>query len=168
MKRKIKWRNVILWGLVLACMGIIFYFSSQPAGESDHLSRGVAKYVLSISERVSSLFTDDVQAVNRILRKVAHFSIFLCLGFLLSLAWIRFKPIKWYSVVLVLMICIMYAIFDETHQLYVPGRGCQVRDVLIDTSGSIVGISFYLLLRAVVNVVKKGCLKLRHYCRQEI
>lgn len=168
MKRNIIWKNWILWGLVLACMGIIFYFSSQPAGESDHLSRGVAKYILSVSERVSMIFTDDVQMVNRILRKVAHFSIFLCLGFVLSLAWIRFKPIKWYSVALVLCVCVLYAIFDETHQLYVPGRGGQVRDVLIDSSGSVMGISLFLALRAIVYGFKKVMIMFRHYCRPEI
>ena len=42
-----------------------------------------------------------------------------------------------------LMFCILYAISDELHQLFVPGRGAQVKDVLIDSFGSFVGIGFY-------------------------
>ena len=34
----------------------------------------------------------------------------------------------------------MEARSDEFHQLFVPGRGAQVKDVLIDTAGAIVGI----------------------------
>ena len=33
-----------------------------------------------------------------------------------------------------------YAISDEVHQLFVPGRAGQVRDVLIDSAGSLLGI----------------------------
>lgn len=41
------------------------------------------------------------------------------------------------------MICILYAISDEVHQLFVPGRGGQVRDVIIDSAGAIAGILGY-------------------------
>ena len=34
----------------------------------------------------------------------------------------------------------IYAISDEIHQLFVPGRSGQVRDVLIDSAGSLLGI----------------------------
>lgn len=42
---------------------------------------------------------------------------------------------------LALGICILYAISDEFHQLFVPGRGGQIRDVLIDSTGAIVGVA---------------------------
>ena len=35
----------------------------------------------------------------------------------------------------------LYAISDEVHQLFVPGRGGQVKDIVIDSAGAIVGIS---------------------------
>ena len=38
------------------------------------------------------------------------------------------------------MFCSLYAISDEVHQLFVPGRGAQVKDVFIDIAGAAVGI----------------------------
>jgi len=42
--------------------------------------------------------------------------------------------------------CVLYAISDETHQIFVPGRSAQISDVLIDSVGAIVGILMYLVL----------------------
>ena len=39
-----------------------------------------------------------------------------------------------------LIICIVYAITDEVHQLFVFERSGEVRDVLIDSAGSLLGI----------------------------
>jgi VanZ family protein len=41
---------------------------------------------------------------------------------------------------LILLICLLTAMSDEFHQLYVPGRSAEVRDVLIDLAGSAVGV----------------------------
>ena len=41
--------------------------------------------------------------------------------------------------------CIIYAIFDEIHQIYVPGRTGKVIDVVIDTLGAFMGIAIILL-----------------------
>jgi len=35
---------------------------------------------------------------------------------------------------------------DEFHQLFVPGRARQLKDVLIDSTGATVGIGIYLLV----------------------
>ena len=45
-----------------------------------------------------------------------------------------------------LLVCVLYAISDEVHQLFVPGRGAQVKDVLIDSAGAIVGVGLYLVI----------------------
>ena len=44
------------------------------------------------------------------------------------------------KIAIALVVCILFAISDEFHQLFVPGRGAQVKDVLIDTAGAIVGM----------------------------
>jgi len=35
---------------------------------------------------------------------------------------------------------------DEVHQLFVPGRAGQVKDVILDSAGAGVGIGVYLLI----------------------
>ena len=49
------------------------------------------------------------------------------------------------SVVFTLLLCIGYAITDELHQAFVPGRTPKLLDVLIDSSGASLGISIYVL-----------------------
>jgi VanZ family protein len=45
---------------------------------------------------------------------------------------------------LTLLICVLYAISDETYQIFVPGRSAQLSDVLIDSVGAVAGIVMYL------------------------
>ena len=42
-----------------------------------------------------------------------------------------------------IMLGLVYAASDEIHQLYVPGRAGQFRDVLIDSAGVLLGICIY-------------------------
>jgi VanZ family protein len=44
------------------------------------------------------------------------------------------------------------AILDETHQMFVPGRGPQVKDVMIDASGAIVGV---IVIATIITLYKK-------------
>jgi VanZ family protein len=39
------------------------------------------------------------------------------------------------------LIATAYAVTDEIHQGFVSGRSAQVRDVLIDTAGALVGVA---------------------------
>ena len=85
----------------------------------------------------------DIATLNHFIRKVAHFTVYLVLGILtvnsLKASGVPiFKAIMW-----ALVICIAYAATDEIHQMFVPGRGAQVKDVLIDSVGAVVGICVY-------------------------
>ncbi|MEH7223204.1 VanZ family protein [Bacillus sp. JJ1566] len=44
----------------------------------------------------------------------------------------------------------IYAISDEIHQIFVPGRGPQVADVVIDSARAIAGIAMYMLIVRIV------------------
>ena len=39
-------------------------------------------------------------------------------------------------IIITVLICFLYAVSDEIHQSFVPGRACRLLDILIDTSGS--------------------------------
>jgi len=71
------------------------------------------------------------------LRKIAHAAEFAVLGFLL----VRALGNEWAG----LFAGVAYAISDEVHQHFVPGRQAAVRDVLVDTAGVAVGV--YLVPR---------------------
>ncbi len=51
------------------------------------------------------------------------------------------------QIFLAALIAILYAISDEWHQKFVPGRNCSLIDVCIDTIGGFIGIAAYRLVR---------------------
>lgn len=148
-------KKIVLWILVISWSVMIFCFSSQNADMSDKTSIGLTANIIKMADRIfdiRGLETDeDVEEIasfiNGYIRKVAHFSIYCVLGILtISLANCYFNSKK--SLLYALFYCLIYAISDEIHQLFVPGRAWMIMDVVIDFSGSILGnIIFYFLKR---------------------
>ena len=75
-----------------------------------------------------------------LLRKLAHFTEFTCLG--LCLAWLfRMVREKHSEHWLLPLLCgFLVACIDETIQIFIPLRGPAIKDVGIDTSGVFLGI----------------------------
>lgn len=97
------------------------------------------------------LFVDFVQNTSfsyagRLIRKSAHFIAYLILGYLVSHAMKNeaSTATAWKRRGASLLFCVVYAISDEFHQLFVPGRGPMLKDVLIDGSGAAIGILLYV------------------------
>ncbi len=138
MKRSaiISWIAVFLW------MAVIFALSAQPATESNRLSKGITEAVIDTIEKVVPIDDVKADAFNNILRKNAHFFAYLLLGGLVLNALRVSWSTAWANRVMVaLLICALYAVSDEIHQIFVPGRGAQVKDVLIDISGAVFGVA---------------------------
>ena len=53
---------------------------------------------------------------------------------------IQCDPKKWYGYACGWIFCIIYALTDEWHQMFVPGRAAEWKDVLTDSFGSLTGI----------------------------
>ena len=94
-----------------------------------------------------------------IVRKMAHFTIYFILGIFSTLLFGEFtskpKSIFKRSVLL----CLLYAVSDEIHQYFVPGRACRIMDVTIDTTGGALAsaIIVFVILKKVVGKNKKSC-----------
>ncbi|QNO13296.1 VanZ family protein [Alkalicella caledoniensis] len=149
-------KQIFSWTLVLLWMGLIFYMSAQPATQSQEMSKGVVEVVVQTVERVAPSLAEqlDIRYLHHIVRKNAHFIIYLILGVLVINALNVSVVEGWKGIVFALSICILYAISDEVHQLFVPGRSGEVRDVIIDSAGSSVGIGVYLGLTNVMEKVR--------------
>ncbi|TWT03712.1 VanZ family protein [Planomicrobium sp. CPCC 101079] len=136
----ISWLAVFLW------MGAIFLFSNQPATDSSELSSGVTEIVLKAAEKIIPEIGEHWDSLHHIVRKNAHFTIYLILGALTINALAKSGVLTYRSIVSALAICVLYAVSDELHQLLIPGRSGEVKDVFIDSSGAFVGIALYLLV----------------------
>ncbi|HHU18847.1 MAG TPA: VanZ family protein [Bacilli bacterium] len=137
-------RRVISWLLVILWMGLIFYLSHQPAVESANLSSGIMERILVLIDRVIVGLRIDPDHFHFIIRKSAHFIAYYILGILVINALKTSRMMSLRSIFIGLAICVLFAISDEVHQLFVPGRAGQVMDVVIDSTGAIAGISGYL------------------------
>ena len=130
MKKYFKLILVIIW------MIFIFMMSAFSATESGSQSYLIATFV-------GKLFhIKNITLLIFIIRKLAHFTEFLILGILVS-NWLKNYNKK---LCLSVFICTIYAISDEVHQIFVPGRSCEVRDMLIDVLGAIIGIFIFTIL----------------------
>lgn len=139
--------KTLSWAAVFLGMLLIFNLSSQVATQSNKLSTSIAELIIKVVEKVVPGVEYNVKSVNNALRKGAHFFAFLILGLLVINALQRSGIGGFRCVALALVICILYAVTDEVHQLFVPGRGGQMRDVLIDIAGSGMGIGLYWFFR---------------------
>lgn len=152
MYKFLSWVAVILW------MALIFNLSSQVAEQSNKLSTGITKVIVKTVEKVAPQSEFDIKSFNNILRKNAHFFAYLILGILVANALRRSGIRGYWSIAIALGICVLYAISDEVHQLFVPGRGGQVKDVIIDSVGASVGLVLYWV---VSRLVKKNKIRYR-------
>ncbi len=119
-------------------MVIIFTMSSFNSIESANQSN----YIVNIISNVLNI--NNIELLNLIIRKLAHYIEYLILGILVINMFIKNNIPQSYLISIIF--CIIYAISDEIHQLFVPGRACQIKDILIDSIGSITGIYLYKLI----------------------
>ena len=75
--------------------------------------------------------------------KFKHFGAYLVLAFLLNFAIIlqgKYKKLSENSFYITLIITTIYGLFDEVHQIFIPGRSFDWWDLVADIIGSLVGI----------------------------
>ena len=139
MRRKIFIVLTIIW------MVVIFAFSAKNAEESGQESSRLGLTIgrifvadfeeMSIEEQYA--FADKIDYP---IRKAAHATEYAILGFLV-LGAVYSSRMRWYINGLIAWgIVILYAASDEFHQLFVPGRSGEVRDVCIDSASALVGV----------------------------
>jgi VanZ family protein len=116
-------------------MGLIFYLSDQ----DKTASRETSGWFLFLFEWLGMSYAEmKAYYLPGLIRKVAHLSIYLGL-FLwsdrLASAYWPHDRWPWRA----LLWCLLYAISDEVHQIFVPGRGPHALDVVIDMLGATLG-----------------------------
>lgn len=141
MRNKIILRSVLL----LFWLGVIFAFSSSNGEESLEQSDEV---IIKVVDVVKSDATKEekeviVEDYTFIVRKCAHFFEYLVLGVLTYNLFVLICKKK--LILICLIFCFSYATSDEFHQYYVSERDGNIKDVLIDTTGSFMGILSYNL-----------------------
>lgn len=146
---KINLLRIVLLILLFGTFYIIFGFSSQDGEESGGISSRVTEFILEKSNTYKNIEEnrqDEIfERTEKIIRKIAHLSIYALVGSLLMGLVSTFKLKEKTRILISLILGVLYAASDEIHQLFSPGRSAQITDVYIDTLGVLVGIFVILL-----------------------
>ena len=142
-------KKLIYIVLFIVVLISIYYLSSMNNKETNSLSKGVVYKSIDIVEHITHKEYDKKSIVNKFnypIRKCAHFTLFLLLGICIYLLLNSFNiPHK---ILISIILSILFATLDETHQMFSLGRSSSILDILIDSMGSIVGI---MIINFIVN-----------------
>ena len=143
-------RAAIAYGLTAAVwLAVMFWFSGQSGIESGELSSGLTMQLFGWMLKYVSFDT-----LHIIVRKMAHFTLFAIEGWLMGSALLRVLPKK-HAVTVTGLSCAVVAALNEMHQLFSEGRSCELRDVMIDTSGALLGLAFAVVLLHAFSKLRK-------------
>ncbi len=137
-----KRKQFLLWTLSVLWMLLIFFFSGQSRADSAQLSMDVRGLFARVIEFLGLESYAHHELLHYFVRKCAHVFLYVVLGISVTASakisdWHRYG--MW-----AIFICFAYAVSDEIHQAFVPGRGPLIRDVLLDTLSAICGAALYV------------------------
>jgi VanZ family protein len=122
------WIPVIFWSIQ------IFILSSM-ANPADILPMALIRVLWRTTIFEQRLFF--------LLGPVGHLINFGVLAFLLLRALTWQNPLYQYHATFAFILTFLYGLSDEIHQLFVPSRAFQLRDVLVNSLGAVIGLAAY-------------------------
>lgn len=136
-------KKIIKTLLFLSWLILIYLLSAETGDQSGSLSDGI---LLSIAKLLKISDTKAfVDTFGFFIRKLAHFSEYFILYILTYECFKEYNCPK--LIVVSVLFCVLYASFDEFHQLFVDGRCGQLSDVMIDSFGSSVSCFLWRLVK---------------------
>ena len=134
--------------ITILIMAFIFLQSALPADLSKEESN------LIVQALIEFLHVDP-KVLSFSVRKCAHFTEYLLLGVSLYATVREYDPVRLErseqlrrTALISWGIGALYALTDEVHQAFVPGRSCEIRDMLIDSCGVAAGVLIMAALRS--------------------
>lgn len=149
----------IVWAmLTVACCIFIIGNSSADGVESGETSLRVTETVAEITVKDYETMPPAeqakvVQGLHGYVREAAHGLEFALLGFLCMMFFLSWEegsrpvlPGHWYRYLASLGFCVLFAVTDEVHQIFVSGRAFQMLDIGIDSVGATCGSAAALVV----------------------
>ena len=116
-----EWIPVLVWGAVIFTLST----SAFSAGNTSKIIDPLLRWM------VPGISAAAVDVGHMLVRKCAHFTEYGILFWLLIRGPMAQRPY------LALMLCVVYALTDEGHQVFVPGRTASLYDVALDSTGAL-------------------------------
>ncbi len=116
-----QWIPVVLWGALIFTLSTSTFSAVNTAQIIDPIVRWI----------VPGIAAAAVDVCHMLVRKGAHFTEYGVLFWLLVRGPMARRPY------LALLLCVLYALSDEGHQAFVPGRTASLYDVALDSTGAL-------------------------------
>jgi VanZ family protein len=133
------------WTLAsIVWMVSIFFFTQLPYFTGENTSEAIREVVATDHQPMKSTTDNsvDINRLNLVVRKATHIMVFGILAFLLFKSFESYR----FANLISLLLTFLYAIADEWHQSFMPGRVPSFRDVLFDSFGALMALSVTFLL----------------------
>lgn len=162
-KKNLIFKRVLFLIMLFIAFYVIFNFSAQNGEVSGTFSRKITEYIVDFVSKIKTMDNSRkiyyIEKLHPIIRKLAHFSIYTVVGFSIMGFMCTFDIKNIIKFITSFCIGASYAVFDEIHQYFIPGRSAQILDVCIDTLGVLTGIFILIILiilvEAIVNWLKR-------------
>ena len=141
-------RKIVKLILIILCMLFIFSLSSDNGEVSEKKSDSlIVKVTETILHRKLTVEEKEkyIEKTVVLVRKTAHFTLYFILG-LLVISFLKEFGLSRKSIIISIIVVLLYAVSDEIHQTFIPGRSGEVLDVLIDTIGGTLSTVLYYLI----------------------
>lgn len=162
-KKNLMFKRVLFLILLAIAFYVIFNFSAQNGEISGSLSMKVTEFIVNLVSKIKTMDISRkiyyIEKLHPIIRKLAHFSVYTVVGFSVMGFMCTFDIKNIVKFITSFAIGVTYAITDEVHQYFIPGRSARVLDVCIDSAGVLTGIFILIILivfvEAIVNWLKR-------------
>lgn len=126
-------------------MSIIFTASHDPASgeKSDLITNLVTKIIYQISNYKLSF--EDKMNISFFVRKLAHMTEYFILNLSYYYAFNSISENKKRNILICFLLTVFYACTDEYHQTFIEGRVGTIKDVLIDSTGTLIASVLFLV-----------------------
>ncbi len=116
-----EWIPALIWGAVIFTLSTSAFSAANTSRIIDPILRWL----------IPGISAASVDVCHTLTRKAAHFTEYGILFWLLVRGPMKERPY------LALMLCVVYALTDEGHQVFVPGRTASLYDVALDSTGAL-------------------------------
>lgn len=142
--------------LIIIWMITVFRFSNQGGTESSSTSAKVTKVIVDVvvNDKKEENKVQIANKIEKVVRKFAHYTIYTIGGVLIMNYAYTTDKTKKQQTFGSLLFGAFYAVTDEVHQYFVPGRSARVFDVGIDTLGVITGIIIFTIIISIINKIR--------------
>ncbi len=153
-----KAKKIIHISFIILWMIIIFLFSAADGKKSEEQSDEIIVTTAEIIKKEKLTVEEKERIIDKyivLVRKSAHFFLYFVLGILVYLYVNKIYDTSLKTFIITIIVCAIYAISDEIHQMFSIERSAEIRDIIVDMGGSLLAEVLLTIIFMIKGKTKK-------------